>query len=208
MKRNMFYPRVPTDQICLDRKIGTRVGAHNKIADAGGRKRKSGVFMLLSPKKFNAPYGFSATRKIGSIGLPIALSGIIWLIAACALNTPSQSPVSNRPETKIIDARPSVVMKALVRVLAVKKFKVNPERTNQQNLETEWLQDGSYRSMVQAEVLPLGNHRSQLKVTLLLQKKAFFQENWQPTDQIDKTVYSEFMNDVLIESYRVLYDRL
>ena len=107
----------------------------------------------------------------------------------------------------MIDVQSSVVMKALVRVLADKNFKVNAARTNQQSLETEWLQDGSYRSMVQAEVLPLEKYRSQLKVTLLLQKKAFLKESWQPVDKIDKTVYKEFMNDVLIESYRVLYDR-
>lgn len=98
-------------------------------------------------------------------------------------------------------------MKALVRVLTDKKFKVNAERTSGQSLETEWLQDGSYRSMVLAEVFPLEKYRSRLKITLLLQKKTFLQESWQPMDKIDKTIYKDFMNDVLIESYRVLYDR-
>lgn len=163
--------------------------------------------MISSSKKISAPGGFPVGRVNRIIFLPIALSIIIFLFTACVLHSPTQTPVLNQPETKIIDAQSSVVMKALVRVLTAKKFKVNAERTNQQSLETEWLQDGSYRSMVLAEVLPLGKYRSQLKVNLLLQKKAFLQETWQPMDKIDKTVYKDFMNDVLIESYRVLYDR-
>ena len=157
--------------------------------------------------KINPHCGFPFGRVNRIVFLPITASCILLLFSACVLNTPSQTPVLNRPETKIFDVQSSVVMKALVRVLTDKRFKVNAERTNQQSLETEWLQDGSYRSMVLAEVLPLEKYRSQLKVTLLLQKKPFLQESWQPMDKIDKTVYKDFMNDVLIESYRVLYDR-
>ena len=164
---------------------------------------------LLKPnlKKTNSPGGIYATRKTSTIRLSIALSIVLFLFTACVLNTPSQTPVSNRPDTKIFDFQSAVVMKSLVRVLTDKKFTVNAERTNQQSLETEWLEEGPYRSMVQAEVLPLEKYRSQLTVTLLLQKKAFLQESWQSTDKIDKTVYKDFMNDVLIECYRVLYDR-
>jgi hypothetical protein len=131
------------------------------------------------------------------------------LFAACVPNTPSQTPDLNRFETKIFDFPSSVVMKALLRVLSDKKFKVNAERSNGhgQSLQTEWLQDGSYRSMVRAEVSTLGKYLSQLKVNLQLQKKPFLQESWESIDKIDRTVYNDFMNDVLIESYRVLYDR-
>jgi hypothetical protein len=163
--------------------------------------------MMHALNKMNPRNGFSFSRVNRIAFFPIALSINLFLFTACVLNPPSQTPVLNQPETKMIDVQSSVVMKALVRVLADKNFKVNAARTNQQSLETEWLQDGSYRSMVQAEVLPLEKYRSQLKVTLLLQKKAFLKESWQPVDKIDKTVYKEFMNDVLIESYRVLYDR-
>lgn len=157
--------------------------------------------------KINPRNGFPFGRVNRIVFLPITASCILLLLSACVLNTPSQTPVLNQPETKIFDVQSSVVMKALVRVLTDKKFSVNAERTNQHSLETEWLQDGAYRSMVLAEVLPLEKFRSLLKVTLLLQKKPFLQESWQPMDKIDKTVYKDFMNDVLIESYRVLYDR-
>jgi hypothetical protein len=150
--------------------------------------------------------GFSIAKFNPVISLLLILSVILFQFTACVFNAPTQSSVLNRPETKIIDVQSSIVMKALLRVLNAKKFTVNADRTNGQRLETEWLQDGSYRSMVLAEVLPLGKYRSQLKVNLLLQKKAFLQESWQPTDKIDKTVYSDFMNDVVMESYRVLYD--
>lgn len=153
------------------------------------------------------PRRFSIARFKNVLSLLLAFAVCLFLFTACALNTPSQTPVINRPETKVIDVQSSVVMKALVRVLAEKKFSINAGRTNGRSLETEWLQDGPYRSMVLAEVLPLDKYRSQLKVTLLLQKKRFLQETWQPLDRIDKTVYKDFMNDVLIECYRVLYDR-
>jgi len=156
---------------------------------------------------FNVPSEFPVSRIRRIVWLPIALSCIIMFFSACTFHAPSETPVLNQAETKIFDFQSAVVMQALVRVLTEKKFKVNADRTGRQSLETEWLQDGSYRSMVQAEVLPLEKYRSQLTITLLLQKKAFLQESWQPQDKIDKTVYNDFMNDVLIESYRVLYDR-
>ena len=157
--------------------------------------------------KINLHNRFSFGRVNRIIFLPIALSCILLLFSACVLNTPSQTPDLNRFETKIFDFPSSVVMKALLRLLSDKKFKVNAERSNGQSLQTEWLQDGSYRSMVRAEVSTLGKYLSQLKVNLQLQKKTFLQETWQPQDKIDKTVYNDFMNDMLIESYRVLYDR-
>ena len=129
------------------------------------------------------------------------------MLIACSFHTPSQTPVLNQPETKIFDFQTSVVMKALVRVLTDKKFKINAGRTTGQSIETEWLLDGSYRSMALAEVVPLEKYRSQLKMSLLVQKKSFLGDAWQPKDEIDQTVYKDFMNEVLIECYRVLYDR-
>ena len=163
--------------------------------------------MKFALKKRSVAGRFSIARFNHVLSLLLAFAVILFGVTACGLNTPSQTPVLNRPETKVIDVQSSVVMKALVRVLTEKKFSINAGRTNGRNLETEWLQDGSYRSMVLAEVLPLDKYRSQLKVNLLLQKKAFLREAWQPLDRIDKTVYKDFMNDVLIECYRVLYDR-
>ncbi|MEW6673582.1 MAG: hypothetical protein AB1427_17955 [Thermodesulfobacteriota bacterium] len=136
----------------------------------------------------------------------LTLSVTLFLFIACAFHTPAETPVLNRPETTIIDAQSSVVMKALLKVLADKKFIINAGRSDGQTIETEWLQDGPYKSLVQAEVTPIAKYRSRLKVTLLLQKKAFMKETWEPTDKIDKTVYMDFINDVLIESYRVMYD--
>jgi len=155
----------------------------------------------------NATGRFTIAGSNHLISLLLILSIILLGFSACALNTPSQTPVLNQPETKIMDFQSSVVMKALVQVLTEKKFVINPGRSHGQSLETEWLQDGSYRSMVLAEIQSLDKYRSRLKVRLLLQKKAFLKETWQPLDKVDKTIYKDFMNDVLIESYRVLYDR-
>lgn len=157
-------------------------------------------------KKNNARRQFVPVRISPVLFFRMALFCVFFLLSACAFNPPAESPLLNRPETSIIDVRSSVLMKALVRVLSEKKFVINTERSSGQNLETEWLQDGSYRSMVQAEVLPIDRYRSQLKVNLLLQKKTFLRESWQPMDKIDRTVFSKFINDVVIESYRVLYD--
>lgn len=132
---------------------------------------------------------------------------VLFSLNACASNAPSRTPVLSQPETQIIDFQSSVVMKALLQVLTEKRFSINAGKTHGLSLETDWLQDGSYRSMVLAEVQPLDKFRSRLKVNLLLQKKGFLSETWQPVDKIDKTVYKSFMNDVLIESYRVIYDR-
>ena len=165
--------------------------------------------MLNKPASYQLnPYvGIPSGRFSRIILLMIALSYTIFLLAACTFHSPSERPVLNQPETTILDVQSSVAMKALMRVLAEKKFTINTGRTNDQHIETEWLQDGSYRSMVQAEVVPIEKFRSQLKVNLLLQKKSFLQDTWQPMDRIDNNVYKQFMNDVLIESYRVLYDR-
>lgn len=129
------------------------------------------------------------------------------LLGACVLHTPSRAPVLHRPETKLFDFQSSVVLSALQQVFADKNFTVNARRSNRQCLETEWLQDGSYRSMVIATVSELGKYRSRLTLHLLIQKKSFLQKSWQPVDEIDKTVYDDLMNNVLMESYRVLYDR-
>lgn len=169
-------------------------------------KKNAGLAMRSSSGRFQVPGRFSFSRIARMFLLACVLGSEFFFFSACALDTPNQSPVLNRPETKVFNTPSSVLMKALERVLAEKNFKINTARTSRQHIETDWLQDGSYRSMVLADVSALDKYRSQLSLQLVVQKKAFFQEVWQPLDEIDKTVYANFLNDVLIESYRVLYD--
>jgi len=136
-----------------------------------------------------------------------AVVGMLMLPTACVYHSPSLSAVPNEPESKVFEAQASVVMKALARVLNEKKFKVKAATADDRRLETEWLQDGSYRSRVLAEILPLDKYRSELTVYLTIEKRPFLRDAWEPLDKIDKTVYRDFMNDVLIECYRVMYDR-
>ena len=102
--------------------------------------------------------------------------------------------------------KPSVVMKAVKRILEKKQYTLNPERTNRQHLETEWAQKSSYRNMVKADVKSLAKNRSELAVQLILEKKTLWRKSWQPADEIRKDIYDSFMDDVLMECYRVLYE--
>jgi len=99
-----------------------------------------------------------------------------------------------------------VVIKAVKRILEKKQYTLNPERTNRQHLETKWAQQSAYRNMVKADVKSLAKNRSELSVQLILEKKNFWRESWQPTDEIGKDIYDSFMDDVLMECYRVLYE--
>ncbi len=139
------------------------------------------------------------------ISLLVILSCILILLANCAPNSFLRNPVPNKPETRVFDLKPSLVMKGVERVLINKKFTLKPGRSDSQQLQTEWLKDGSYRSMVYAEVKPAGKGRSELTVHMILQKKKG-KESWQPVGKIGKDIYDDFMDDVLIESYRVLYN--
>ena len=140
------------------------------------------------------------------ISLLVILSCILILLANCAPNSFLREPVPNKPETRVFDLKPSIVIKGVERVLINKKFTLKSGRSDSQQLQTEWLKDGSYRSMVYAKVKPAGKGHSELTVHLILQKKKALKESWQSVDEIRKDIYDDFMDAVQIESYRVLYD--
>lgn len=139
--------------------------------------------------------------------LPLILLAGSLLLLSCSFQAPTQSLTANQPQKDIIDVQPAVVTKALLQVLDKKNFKINTERTDQRNFETEWLEDGQYRSMVQAEILPVSKYRTQLILNLLVEKRSFLQKNWQPENDIEKTVYSNLIHEIVMESYRALYDK-
>ncbi len=136
--------------------------------------------------------------------IPLLL--LLVLFMSCTPHSSLQMPVPRRAESKVIDLKASVVRKAVVQVLSRRKFTLDSGRSNAQYLQTEWLRDGAYRNMVKAEVNSLDKDRTELTVDLILQKKTLWKESWQPVDKIRKDAYDDLMNDVLIESYRILYD--
>ena len=138
--------------------------------------------------------------------LLIVVSGFLVFLTNCAANNPTRTNTGSRPETRAYDMKSSVVMKAVKQVLEKKQYTLNPERTNRQHLETEWAQTSSYRNMVKADVKSLAKNRTELAVQLILEKKNLWRESWQPADEIRKDVYDSFMDDVLMECYRVLYE--
>ena len=143
----------------------------------------------------------------GIISFLVISACILILSANCGPTSVLQEPIPNKPATRVLGLKPSIVVKGVERVLKNKKFTLRPGQSDSQQLQTEWLIDGSYRSMIYAEVKPAGRGRSELTVHLILQKKKS-KETWQTVDEIGKDVYDDFMDAVQMESYRVLYDRM
>jgi hypothetical protein len=139
------------------------------------------------------------------ISLLVISACILTLLANCGPTSVLREPVPNKPETRVFDLKPSIVIKGVERVLKNKRFTLKAGRPDSRQLQTEWLRDGSYRSMVYVEVKPAGKGHSELTVHLILQKKKALKESWQPVDEIGRHIYDNFMDDVQIESYRVLY---
>lgn len=162
---------------------GTKRSGSNLDAGSGRGRFPAGLVLLLA-------------------GLTIAFA----LAAGCTRPLPAPGLSADRPETKIIDLRPAIVRKALLRVLNDRKFSVDPKRTSLQRVETEWLQDGSFRSRITAGIKPLDDFHTELAVKILLEKKTFWGESWEPYDRIDPRAHSEFIDAVRLESYRILYD--
>ncbi len=136
----------------------------------------------------------------------IPLTLFLVLLTNCAWQSPLTKSVANRAESKIFDLKAAVVVKAVERVLTQKKYTLNSEQSNPYHFETEWLQDGRYRNRVRAQVKPLAKDRSELIVELFLEQKTFWEESWQPVRKIEKDAYENLLNEVLIESYRILYE--
>jgi len=142
-----------------------------------------------------------------NLSLLILLFGVAALLTSCSSQAYLRNPVTNKPETRIFDLKPDIVLKGVERALAAKKFKSSAQPTSRYDIRTEWLEDGSYRSMMQVQIKPSGKNRSEVTVQIHLEKKNMWQETWQPVDEIGKNAYEDFLDDVRMESYRALYDR-
>ena len=121
--------------------------------------------------------------------------------------THRQEMVKNKPQKKVFRVRPDVVREAVERVLEDKKFTLDTRQSNELRIQTEWLEDGGYRSMAVVNIKPLGKGQTQLKVHLQLEKKLMFRDEWETMDEIGEDTYRMMLSDIEMECYRVLYDR-
>ena len=121
--------------------------------------------------------------------------------------THRQEMVKNRPQKKVFKLKSNVVKEAVERVLEEKKFVLDSEQSNELRIQTEWLEDGGYRSMAVVDFKPLSKGQTQLKVHLLLEKKLLLRDEWEPMDEIGEDTYRLMLSDIEMECYRVLYDR-
>ena len=121
--------------------------------------------------------------------------------------THRQEMVKNRPQKKVFKLKPDVVKEAVERVLEDKKFTLDSKQSNELRIQTEWLEDGVYRSMAVIVIKPLDRGQTQLKVHLLLEKKLLLRDEWEPMDEIGEDTYRLMLSDIEMECYRVLYDR-
>jgi len=115
--------------------------------------------------------------------------------------------VKNRPQKKVFKVKPDVVKEAVERVLEEKKFTLDTRQSNELRIQTEWLEDGGYRSMAVVDIKPLKKGQTQLKVHLLIEKKLLLRDEWEPMDEIGQDTYKLMLSDIELECYRVLYDR-
>lgn len=134
------------------------------------------------------------------------LLGMGLVIAQCTPLSHEMEQVPNRPVTKTFDVNEEVLRKAVERVFAKKNYLMDPERTTVHHLESRWLEEGSYRTMITADLRSIKRSQSELTLRVLLEKKGTWSEIWAPMDEIGVDVYDMLMDDVSMESYRVLYD--
>jgi hypothetical protein len=150
------------------------------------------------------------TTHFGHTVLPLLfiLMGMAIILVHCSKPlTHRQEMVTNRPEKKLFKMKPDVVREALEKVLEKKKFVLAAKQSNELHLETEWLEDGGYRSRAVADIKPLSQSKTELSVFMYLEEKGLFSDEWEPMDEIGEDTYRILMGDIEMECYRVLYDR-
>jgi hypothetical protein len=138
--------------------------------------------------------------------LLILLMSTVVAFAYCRPMSHRQETVPNRPQSRVFKVKPDVVRKAVERTLSVRKFSLNTRKSTYNHLQTEWLEDGRYRSMVTADFKPLSKSRTELTLQLILQKRELMGEVWNQENEVGVDVYDQLMDDVLMETYRVIYD--
>ena len=99
-----------------------------------------------------------------------------------------------------------MLREAVESALEQQKFTLDTKRSNQLHAQSQWLRDGSYRSMAVADIEPEARSRSQLTLQLYLEKKALFSDEWKPMDEIGEDTYKVLLGDIEMECYRVLYE--
>jgi hypothetical protein len=137
--------------------------------------------------------------------LPL-LFAVSLLLAHCMPLSNELDRVPNRPVTRSFDVKEEVLRKAVERVLVRKNYVLDPGQSTAHHIRTKWVQDGSYRSMAVADLRSLKRSESELTLRVLFEKKGFMSETWNPLDEIGVDTYDMLMNDVSMETYRVLYE--
>lgn len=148
---------------------------------------------------------YNRSRR-SKLSLPVLLLSLTVLLANCTPMTQRQETVPNRPETRVYQSRLDIIREAVKRVLDKKKFYLDEEQSNSLYIQSEWLVEGRYRSMVKAALKPLERNRTEVRLHILVEKKGMFKDGWEPADEIGIDVYRSFLDDVEMEGYRVLYD--
>jgi hypothetical protein len=136
----------------------------------------------------------------------LMLASILMILPSCLPHSQSQETAPNRPATQTFKMKPEVVRRAVERAFEKKEFSLNTRQSTVWHLETEWLRDGRYRSMVKADVKPRDKGHTELTLHLVIEKKRLWEEEWQPMDEVGRDAYNGLMNDIQMETYRVLYD--
>jgi len=136
----------------------------------------------------------------------LLLLGMGLVILQCTPLSQEMELVPNRPVTKTFDVNEDVLRKAVERVFVKKNYQLDPERTTVHHLQSRWLEEGSYRTMITADLRSMKRSQGELTLRVLLEKKGTWSEIWAPMDEIGVDVYDMLMDEVSMESYRVLYD--
>ena len=144
----------------------------------------------------------------GSLLMFLLLLSMASLMAYCTKSmSQGQEMVPNRPETKVYKIKADVLREALVRYMEKNKFRVDTGRSSPLHVQTEWLEDGGYRTMLVADIKPLSSNKTELKLQMSLEEKGVFQDKWKPTDEIGADTYRHMFGDIELECYRVIYNR-
>lgn len=127
-------------------------------------------------------------------------------LMACSAHSPLDPKTANQPDARIFEVKPTVLSKAVKRVLKKKKFSFDAARSTAQRIETEWLYEGDFRSRIEADIRSVSKHSSELAVQIFLEKKTLWQNTWQAVDKIGDTAYADLMHEIQMACYRVMYD--
>ena len=143
----------------------------------------------------------------GSLLLFLLVMSMSILLVYCTKPlSQGRENVPNRPETKVFKFKSDVLRQGLERYMAKNKFTVDTEKSSPLRVQTEWLADGGYRTMLVADMKPLSKSKTELRLQMFLEQKRMFQDQWQPSDEIGEDTYRRMLGDIEMECFRVLYN--